>query len=180
MVKKVLSLFGSVALLGALTVAPSFTSSASAACNPVKPVGKTVGTITAGSVSMPIKEFNYPAGGIMEPPKSTLMAAISERHMPLNSTVGTSVIVWHVNYSGCNNALNILTEQKNGYVFKIKGQDGNDISYKITKKYIVTKGDYQESWFNLIGPRQLLLVTCSGPFKNGHYTENTVLIAKPV
>jgi hypothetical protein len=169
---------GLVALVSALFVAPTMNASA-AGCNPVKATGKTVGQIQAGSVNMPIKSFNYPAGGIMEPQKSTLAAAVSVRHMPLSSTLGTSVIVWHVNYAGCNNQLNILTSQSVGYKLKITDENGKVKYYKISKKFQVKKGNYQSSWFNLIGPRQLLLVTCGGSFKNGHYTENSVLIATP-
>ena len=167
-----------VALAASLFVAPSVHAYA-ASCNPVKATGKTVGQIQAGSVSMPIKSFIYPAGGIMEPQKTTLAAAVSLRHMPLSSTQGTSVIVWHINYAGCNNQLNILTGQSAGYKFKVTDENGKTKSYKISKKYQVKKGNYQSSWFNLIGPRQLLLVTCGGSFKNGHYTENSILIATP-
>lgn len=149
-------------------------------CKPVKPTGKTVGQITAGSASLPIKSFNYPAGGIMEPQKSTFMAAVSQRHQPLSATMGTSVIVWHVDYSGCGNELNVITKQSVGYKFKIKDENGDTKTYKISKKYVVKKGKYQASWFNLIGPRQLLLVTCTGAFQNGHYQDNAVLIAVPV
>ena len=177
--KKIFALLGSVTLAAALIAAPSVTASA-AVCKPTKPTGKTVGQIQAGSVSMPIKSFIYPAGGVMEPQKSTLMAAVSQRHMPLSSTQGTSVIVWHVDYAGCNNELNMLTKQSNGFKFKITDEKGKTTAYKISMKKVVKKGNYQASWFNLIGPRQLLLVTCTGPFKNGHYTENSVIIATPV
>lgn len=176
--KKIYAALSSAALATALLVAPSV--SANAACKPVKPTGKTVGQIKASNVSMPIKSFNYPAGGVMEPQKSTLMAAMSVRHMPLSATQGTSVIVWHVDYAGCNNQLNLLTKQSVGYKFKITDENGEVVTYKISKRTEVKKGRYQASWFNLIGPRQLLLVTCTGPFKNGHYTENSVIIATPV
>lgn len=177
--KKIYATLSAIALLVTLLVAPSVTANA-APCNPAKPTGKTVGQIQAGNVSLPIKSFIYPAGGVMEPQKSTLMAAVSLRHMPLSATQGTSVIVWHVDYAGCNNELNMLTKQSAGFKFKITDEKGKTTAYKISKKTIVKKGNYQASWFNLIGPRQLLLVTCTGPFKNGHYTENSVIIATPV
>ncbi len=159
----------------------TFNSSANAAkCAPVKPAGKTVGTIGIGSLKMPIKPFNYPAGGVMEPQKSTLMAALSERHMPLSSTLGTSVIVWHVNYAGCINALNVLTTKSIGTTFSIVDENGDTTKYKISQKYEVVKGKYKKEWFTLIGPRQLLLATCTGAFANGHYKENSILIAVPV
>ena len=158
----------------------SFNSSANAAkCAPVKPTGKTVGTIGVGSLKMPIKSFNYPAGGVMEPQKSTLMAAVSERHMPLSSTLGTSVIVWHVDYAGCIHSLNVLTTKKVGSTFSIVDEKGQTKRYKIAQKFEVNKGKYKREWFTLIGPRQLLLATCTGAFANGHYKKNSILIAVP-
>lgn len=158
-----------------------FNTTANAAkCVPVKPTGKSVGSITVGSLTMPIKSFNYPAGGVMEPQKSTLMAALSERHMPLSSTLGTSVIVWHVNYSGCVNQLNTLTYKSIGSTFNVVDENGDTTKYKIAQKFEVTKGKYKKEWFTLIGPRQLLLATCTGAFANGHYKENSILIAIPV
>lgn len=153
--------------------------SATAACVQTKATGKTIGEVKVGSLSMPIKPFTYPAGGIMEPQKSVQMAALSRRHMPLNSTMGTSVLVWHVNYAGCVNPLNVLTQKSVGFKFQVKGENNRVISYKIANIYKVKKGNYKESWFNLIGPRQLLLATCGGSFVNGHYQENVVIIAKP-
>ncbi len=178
MAKRFISGIVFTSLIAALLVGP-ISGAGAAPCNPIKPKGKTVGQIAAGSVSMPIKSFNYPAGGVMEPQKTTLAAAVSLRHQPLNSPLGTSVIVWHVNYSGCNNALNVLTTQSAGYKFKVTDEDGETKSYVISKRSKVKKGDYKESWFDLIGPRKLLLVTCGGAFKNGHYEDNVVIIATP-
>jgi hypothetical protein len=177
--KKFISLVSMIGLIAALVAVPNFMANA-AACKPAKPTGKTVGQISAGSVNMPIKSFNYPAGGVMEPQATTLSAALSQRHMPLSSTTGTSVIVWHVNYAGCNNALNALTSQSSGYKFKVTDELGQTTTYAISKRYKVTKGDYKESWFDLIGQRKLLLATCAGAFKNGHYQDNVVIIATPV
>lgn len=163
--------------LAAMLVMPI--QSAEAACVPVKASGKTIGEIKVGSIEMPIKSFTYPAGGVMEPQKSVEMAALSRRHMPLDSTMGTSVLLWHVNFNGCVNPLNTLTNKNVGFKFQVKGENTGVISYKITNIYRVKKGNYKQSWFNLIGPRQLLLATCGGAFSNGHYQENVVIIAKP-
>ncbi len=173
---KIGSFVGSVALIAAI-IFP--VNSAQAACVQTKATGKTIGEIRVGSLKMPIKPFNYPAGGIMEPQKSVQMAALSQRHMPLNSTMGTSVLLWHVDYAGCVNPLNTLTTKKVGFKFQVRGDDSGVISYQITNIYRVKKGNYKASWFNLIGPRQLLLATCGGAFSNGHYQENVIIIAKP-
>lgn len=176
--KKLLTFLSIISLAALFLVAPHTVANA-VKCNPVKPTGKTVGEITVGAVSMAIKSFNYPAGGIMEPQKTTLTAALSQRHMPLSSSMGTSVIVWHFDYAGCFNELNILTSQSVGYKFKVTDEKGLVKSYVVSKRFKVAKGDYLESWFNLIGPRKLLLVTCTGAFKNGHYEDNAIIIATP-
>ena len=155
-------------------------SSTALECKKVKPTGKTIGEIKVGAVELPIKAFNYPEGGVMEPQATTLAAGLSKRHMPLSSNLGTSVITWHVNYNGCWNELNILMSQKPGYKFKVTDENGVTRTYKIDKKITVKKGNYQDSWFTLISPRKLTLVTCTGSFKNGHYTENMVFLASPV
>lgn len=170
----------SLALTLSLMTAPIAMTVSAAACVPVKAKGKTIATITAGAVKMPIKAFNYPAGGVMEPQGTTLAAGLSKRHMPLNSTLGTSVLTWHVNYKGCWNALNIFMTQKVGFTFKVKDEDGKVTKYRVDRKLTVKKGNYKKSWFTLVGPRQLALFTCTGEFKNGHYTKNMVFIATPV
>lgn len=170
----------SISLTLSLMSAPFAMTVSAAACVPKKPKGKTIGTINAGSVRMPIKAFTYPAGGIMEPQGTTLAAGLSKRHMPLNSTLGTSVVTWHVNYNGCYNALNIFMTQKVGFTFKVMDEDGKITKYRVDKKLTVRKGNYKKSWFTLVGPRQLALFTCTGEFRNGHYTDNMVFIATPV
>jgi hypothetical protein len=176
--KKFLALVSSATLIGSLLIV-SNNSAVAAGCNPVTPTGKTVGQIQAAGVSMPIKTFSYPAGGIMEPQKSTLMAALSNRHQPLSATMGTSVIAWHVNYAGCTNALNVITTKSTGFTFKVTDEKGKTTTYKIDKKIQVKKGNYQQSWFDLIGPRKLLLATCTGAFSNGHYESNWIILASP-
>ena len=178
--KKLIALLAIFSLALASQVAISSSSTAAPKCKPVKALGKTVGKITIGKLVMPIKAFNYPAGGIMEPQASTLMAGLSERHMPLSSNVGTSVVVWHVNYNGCWNNLNILMSKKKGFKFSLTDENGKTTKYVLNKKLVVTKGKYQKDWFNLIGPRQIAMFTCTGAFKNGHYTQNMVFIATPV
>ena len=178
-VRKALSLF-SVSVLTVVLLNVADAPAKAAPCKPVKPTGKTVGIIKAGSVELPIKAFSYPAGGVMEPQGTTLAAGLSKRHMPLNSKVGTSVITWHINYQGCWNDLNILMSQKPGFRFSITDENGKVRRYEIEKKLVVDKGEYKKSWFTLVSPRKLTLVTCTGTFKNGHYTDNMIFIATPV
>ncbi len=156
------------------------TQAASADCKPVKPRGQSVGMINYGNKKMPIIPFTYPAGGVMEPQKTTRAAAISLRHMPLDSKLGTSVIAWHVDFNGCLSELNALLDKSVGYRFSITDNNGVARKFEISQKFTVKKGKYRKSWFSLVGPRRLAMFTCSGPFVNGHYRDNEVLIAVPV
>lgn len=178
--EKALRVFLGFSLAIGITLAPTALTASSAACKPTKPKGKTIGTISVGNLNMPIKAFNYPAGGIMEPQGTTLAAGLSLRHMPLNSTLGTTVITWHVNYNGCWSPLNVLMGKEEGFVFTLIGEDGVKNRYRIDQKLTVKKGNYKKSWFNLVGPRQVALFTCTGNFVGGHYDKNMVFIATPV
>ena len=168
-----------LALAIGISLSPTALTVSAAACKPEKPTGKTIGTISVGNLDMPIKAFNYPAGGIMEPQGTTLAAGLSLRHMPLDSKLGTTVITWHVNYNGCWSPLNVLMGKEEGFVITLEDEDGVRTKYKIEKKLVVNKGDYKKSWFNLIGPRQIVLFTCTGTFTKGHYEKNMVFIATP-
>jgi hypothetical protein len=179
-VNQVLRILLSFSLALGLTFAPVALTSSSAACKTIKPKGKTIGTITAGNVTLPIKAFSYPAGGVMEPQGTTLSAGLSLRHMPLDSSLGTSVITWHVNYNGCWSPLNVLMSKNKGFVFSIKDASGDATRYRIERKLVVKKGNYKKSWFTLVGPRQVALFTCTGSFVRGHYDKNMVFIATPV
>lgn len=155
-------------------------SAGAATCKPIKSVGKTVGEISLGSIEMPIKSFNYPAGGIMEPAKNTTSAGLSARHMPLSSEVGSSVLVWHRDYAGCTHPLNAFMDKKAGSTFSLTDENGESRKYRIREVSVIKKGAYKPSWFNLIGPRQIVMVTCTGVFKSGHYEKNVVFIASPI
>lgn len=164
-----------------ISLSPLALSNSAAACNPVKPKGQSIGTINVGSNKTPIIPFTYPAGGVMEPQKTTEALFMSLRHMPLSSSVGTSVLVWHVNFNDCWSDLNVLIgDEKEGFRFRITDETGVTKTYKISEINFVKKGKYKKSWFSLVGPRQLALFTCAGDFKNGHYVENKVIIAVPV
>ena len=170
----------SLALGAAFTIVPIVQVPSHAACNPTKPSGKAIGTINVGSNKMNIIPFTYPAGGVMEPQKTTEALFMSLRHMPLSSSIGTTVLAWHINANGCWSDLNFLIgDEKVGFKFKITDETGVTKSYKISQVTVVKKGNYKKSWFTINGPRQLALFTCSGAFTNGHYVENKVIIAVP-
>ena len=168
-------------LMLGLTIAPMTQQSATAACVQEKLTNKSIGNIAIGSSNTKIVPFNYPAGGVMLPPWNTEVLFMSLRHMPLSSSIGTTVLVWHINNGrGCWSNLNfLLGDQKVGFKFKITDETGVTKTYRITQVTIVPKGKYQKDWFSIVGPRKLAIFTCNDKFVNGHYVENKVLLAVP-
>lgn len=179
--RKVVAVLTSV-VVGVATLVAISASSAVAAprCPDPKKDGVTVGKIIVGKTSVDVKQVTYPAGGEIDPPASPLNAGVSLRHMPLSSPIGSSIIVWHINYAGCIGKLNVVTKQKLGSTFSIVDEKGFKHVFKITQRVTVPKGKYKQSWFTLTGPRQLVMVTCTGRVRNGHYDKNLVVIATPV
>lgn len=179
--RKVVAVLASVTVSAAALVAVSASTAAAAPrCPDPSKDGKTVGKIIVGTTSVDVKQVTYPAGGEIDPPASPLNAGVSLRHMPLSSPIGSSIIVWHVNYNGCVGKLNVVTKQKVGSTFSIVDEKGFKNKFKIIQRLTVPKGNYKQSWFTLTGPRQLVMVTCTGRVINGHYDKNLVVIATPV
>lgn len=179
--RKVIAVMASLVVSAATLISVSASSAIAAArCPDPKKDGATVGKIIVGKTTVDVKQVSYPAGGEVDPPKSPLNAGVSLRHMPLSSPIGSSLIVWHVNYAGCVGKLNVVTKQKVGTVFSIVDEKGFKNKFKITQRVTVLKGKYKQSWFTLTGPRQLVMVTCTGRVRNGHYDKNLVVIAIPV
>lgn len=158
----------------------SATTANAAACPPPKKDGKTIGTIKVGKTTVNVKNIDYPAGKDLDPPKSPLNVGLSIRHQPLASPIGSSLLVWHVNYNGCQGRLNVINDKKPGFTFKVKDENKLLTTYKVTEVYKVKKGKYKPEWFMLTGPRQLVMVTCTGKVVNRSYTHNLVIIAAPL
>lgn len=180
MSSRILRSIATLFIASGLTLSPIALSPSSAACNPVTPKGQRVGSINVGPSRVPIIPFTYPAGGVMEPQKTTEALFMSLRHMPLSSSIGTTVLAWHVNFNECQSDLNtMIGDEKVGFRFKITDETGVTKTYRISEITVVKKGRYKKSWFSLVGPRQLALFTCTGAFRNGHYLDNKVFIAVP-
>jgi hypothetical protein len=177
--KRFASLSVSLALIGNLlfSLAPS---AIAAGCPDPKKDGKTIGKVVVGKTNTDVKYVDYEAGEALDPPNSPLNVGLSIRHMPLSSPIGSSLLVWHINYKGCEGKLNILNDKKIGFKFSIVDEKGFKQEFKISKKFQVKKGKYKSEWFQLNGPRQLTLVTCIGKVVNHHYEDNLVIIAVPL
>lgn len=175
-----LKIIGTLLCSALISLGVSPAQTLAATCPPSKSDGPTIGKVQVGDLAVNIKESTYPKGGVLNPPRSPLNAGLSARHMPLSAKLGTSVITWHVNFNGCVGKLNVLSKKEIGYEFSVIDENGESVTYSITEKKTVKKGNYKEEWFDLSGPRQLLLVTCTGKVVNGAYQKNLVLIAEPI
>lgn len=162
-----------------LGIVSSVSIAHAATCRPISTNTKTMGTMIADGISAVVKSANYPAGGVFDPPESPLAIGLSARHQPLSATSGSSLLVWHVNYSGCQGKINFMMKKKAGYTFSMIDETATIKEYKISSVQIVPVGKYKPEWFRLSGPRQLVFVTCTGKVVKGHHTQNHVIIATP-
>ena len=118
-------------------------------------------------------------GGVLEPPASNKVAAVSARHAALDAQSGTSVLTWHVRYGlGCDGDLNALLAKATGDTFTIRTEKGTT-TYRITGRDSFPQGQLKASWFDQSGPHRLSLFTCGG-LRNGHFTTTTLIQARPV
>jgi CshA-type fibril repeat protein len=141
--------------------------------------GRAVATITVSGITVPIKAVSLSSTGVLEPPASNAVAAVSTDHAGLNAKQGTSVLTWHARYGvGCPGSLNSLLTLPEGSTFSIRnGTTTTD--YEITRQETVAKGDHRASWFGQGGPHRLVLLTCNG-LRDGKFTQTTAIFARPV
>lgn len=175
-----ISLISVFALLFGLGNIAISSSSFAAKCPPISKNTKSMGLMIGDGITTQVKSANYPAGGVFDPPESPLAIGLSARHQPLSATEGSSLLVWHISYSGCQGRINYLTKKKVGYEFTIVDERAGSRDYKISSIQIIPVGKYNKDWFALSGPRQLVFVTCTGRVVKGHHTQNWVMIATPV
>lgn len=167
-----------LALVSSFIAVPS--AYAASNCAPLELGNKAAGEIQVGSMVVDVARISYKPGGEVLPPSSPLIAGISILHQPLKATMGSSLIVWHDYWSGCYGSLNVLATKKPGFKFVVRDETGKKRVFAISKILTVKMGDYKNEWFSLNGPRQLIMVTCTGKLVGGHKVFNKVVIANPV
>lgn len=122
------------------------TSPAQAAkCPPTNLDGKTVANLTMGKTKVEIKRVDYPKSGVLDPPKSPKFAGVSIRHQPLSSIQGSSLIVWHVSYRGCQGKLNVISKAPISTKFSVRDEKGVNTEYKVVKNVTIKVGKYDRT-----------------------------------
>ena len=130
-------------------------------CPPASVGGPTIGTITAGGISVPIKPVTFKPGGTLRPPNTNQAVGVSTLNAPLDASEGTTVMAWHVRFGrGCPGTLNPLLDLPIGATFTITPKGSPAREYRIVRKREVPKGQYRAQWFTPIGPRRVALFTC--------------------
>lgn len=156
------------------------TGQAASNCAPIDLGKKAIGSVKVGSTVVDLTRVTYPAGGDLYPPDDARIAGVSSLHQPLTARLGSTLIVWHDYWNDCTGPLNVITEKKPGFRFTVTDWKGKQRAYEIVEVTTIKMGDYRSSWFSLNGPRQLVLVTCTGKLVNGHKALNAVVRAVPV
>lgn len=162
--------------------APGFLSipAYAAKCASASVGGASIGTITAGGVSVPIKPVTYKPGGTLRPPDTAKAVGVSTVNTPLDADEGTTVMAWHVRYGkGCPGTLNTLLDLPIGANFTVQANGSSAREYQITERFEVPRGKYKRKWFTPVGPHRLALFTC-GDLRYEKFHSTIAVFAEPV
>ena len=155
-------------------------TSPTAICPSPSAGGPAVAFMTVGAVTVPVKAVTMSTAGVLEPPASSRVAAVSPQHADLDADHGTSVLVWHSRFGqGCPGSLNPLLRQPIGTTFSVRTGTGMTRTYRIDQTAMVPQGRYRSAWFAQDGPHRLSLFTCSG-LTSGRFTSTAFIHAVEV
>lgn len=93
---------------------------------------------------------------------------------------GTTLIAGHVDSARRGaGAFYPLTRARRGDAIELRTADGRTHRYRVTGVQRVRKDRLPSNIFSREGAPRLALVTCGGPFADGHYRDNVIVIAVP-
>jgi LPXTG-site transpeptidase (sortase) family protein len=96
------------------------------------------------------------------------------------SKTGATLIAGHIDSAKRGaGAFFRLNRAKKGDRVEVKSLDGTTHAYRVTNVRRVLKAKLPASIFSRTGSPRLELVTCGGPFANGHYRDNVIVTAVP-
>jgi LPXTG-site transpeptidase (sortase) family protein len=147
------------------------------------PVARPVSlTIPLIGVQSNLITLGLAAGGAMQVPSSVAVAGWYTGS-PRPGSIGSSVIVGHVNSTSAHGVFYRLDELKAGDGVFVKRADGTTAEFRVTgvKQYLKDEFPTQ----SVYGPTpdaELRLITCGGAFDSvtGHYLSNVVVYATEV
>ena len=93
---------------------------------------------------------------------------------------GATLIAGHVDSARRGaGAFYPLTRARRGDAVELRTADGRTRRYRVTRVQRVRKDRLPSSIFSRQGAPRLVLVTCGGPFADGHYRDNVIVTAVP-
>ena len=148
----------------------------SAAAPVASPVSLTIPLI---GVKTNLIRLGLAAGGSMQVPSSTTVAGWFTGS-PRPGSVGSSIIVGHVDNDRSPGVFFRLPELKRGDDIYVKRADGTTVEFRVTANQTYLKDHFPTD--TVYGPTpdaELRLITCGGTFdlQTGHYLSNIVVYA---
>lgn len=93
---------------------------------------------------------------------------------------GTTLIAGHIDSAARGaGAFYPLTRARRGDAIELRTADGRMRRYRVVRVQQVRKDRLPSSIFSRQGSPRLVLVTCGGPFADGHYRDNVIVTAVP-
>ncbi len=132
--------------------------------------------IDAPWVSEPIN------GGTLQLPSNVHELGIWDASARLAATSGNVVVAGHVNYYNQGpGALAPLSQIRPGSIVHLTDGLGTSTAWVVQSLRVFKKTALPAVTFSTSGPRQLVLITCGGPFDpgDGSYLDNVVVTAIP-
>ena len=147
------------------------------------PVARPVSlTIPLIGVKTNLITLGLASGGAMQVPSSVAVAGWYTGS-PRPGSIGSSVIVGHVDSTSAHGVFYRLDELKTGDDVYVKRADGTSAEFRVTeiKQYLKDKFPTQ-TVYGATPDAELRLITCGGAFDSatGHYLSNIVVYATQV
>lgn len=93
---------------------------------------------------------------------------------------GTTMIAAHVSMKTGWGALRYLYSLTGGEMIYTKDETGELQTWQLTKMQVENHTDFPQEFWSAEGERQLVVTTCGGTLRNGHYDKNIFAIAVPI
>jgi LPXTG-site transpeptidase (sortase) family protein len=144
-----------------------------------RPVSLTIPLI---DVNTSLITLGLASGGAMQVPSSVAVAGWFTGS-PRPGSIGSSVIVGHVDSTSAHGVFYQLSELKPGNDVFVKRADGTTAEFRVTRIQTYPKDQFPtQTVYGPVPDAELRLITCGGAFDSatGHYLNNVVVYATQV
>jgi hypothetical protein len=93
---------------------------------------------------------------------------------------GTTLVASHVSQASGWGALRYLYTMRGGEMIYTKDASGRTQQWQLTQMRVLEHTDFPQEYWSKTGTRQLVVVTCGGTIRAGHYDKNIFAIATPI